>query len=732
MVTYSPTFTYTPDDNGTYVVSLTVTDNGGLSAISPTVTTQATAVAPSIALSGNSTVNEGSTYTLNLGTITDPGDTDIFTAYDINWGDGSPLQHVMLGAPQTAAAWTGASQTHVYDDGPASESIVVSLEDQYPPYVNVGGSKNISVLNVPPTATFVNFGSVNEGSPGFVEFLNPTDVSSADRTHGFTYSYDFSNDGSFTDPGDIANSTSPSATVPASILNHPGNYTIHGRIIDKDGGFTDYFTTIHVNDVTPIVNLPSSANVNQNTLFTQNGSFVDPGTETWTATVDYGDGSGVQTLTLNPNKTFTLSHTYASVGADIVTVSVTDQYGATGTAQMTVNVVPTTFQVTSFSGNPSGFDVTFDRAANLSILNLYQGGSDSLGLPDVTVTGQHTGTVKGSLVWDANSNTAHFVAFGNQLASDTYTVDLASRSTGWTDTSGSILDGLGTNVAGSGDYVTQFVVAAPTTPVLSLPSFARGPGQDVDVSDTPGSIGTALSQYLPIYMSNTTGVLSVDFVIDYNPAWLTISAAQLGAAAPGTWSVTTNSTVLSPTETQLEVTASGSQAASGSPGDVVDLVASVPSSAISQYGASQLLKLTNVRVNEGNIAAVADEAIEKVAYFGDATGDGSLSGLDASMISRNVVHLDDGFTAYPLTDPRIIADVTGDGTLSGLDASYVSQVVVHLTVPTIPAVPAHGSVIMQRWIQRLAFPWERWAPPGKRSMCRLASRTTPTVYCRPT
>ncbi len=220
-------------------------------------------------MSGNATVNEASTYTLNLGAITDPGHTDIFTGYDINWGDGSPLQHVTLGTPQTAATWSGAVQTHVYDDGPASRSIVVSLEDQYSPFVFVAGSQSVSVQDVPPTATFVNFGSVNEGSPGFVEFLNPTDVSAADRAAGFTYSYDFNNDGSFTDPGDIANSSSPSATVPASILSHPGDYTIHGRIIDKDGGFTDYRTTIQVNNVTPIVNLPSSATVNQNTLLTQ-------------------------------------------------------------------------------------------------------------------------------------------------------------------------------------------------------------------------------------------------------------------------------------------------------------------------------------------------------------------------------------------------------------------------------------------------------------------------------
>ena len=50
------------------------------------------------------------------------------------------------------------------------------------------------------------------------------------------------------------------------------------------------------------------------------GSFTDPGADTWTATVDYGDGSGVQALTLT-DKTFNLSHTYADNGSYTVTVT---------------------------------------------------------------------------------------------------------------------------------------------------------------------------------------------------------------------------------------------------------------------------------------------------------------------------------------------------------------------------------------------------------------------------
>ena len=80
-----------------------------------------------------------------------------------------------------------------------------------------------------------------------------------------------------------------------------------------------------------------------------------------------------------------------------------------------------------------------------------------------------------------------------------------------------------------------------------------------------------------------------------------------------------------------------------------------------------MLTLSNIRVNEGQIASVAsNQAIHKAAYFGDANGNETCWQLLRSFeISRVVVGSDSGFYAYPWTDPLIIADVTGDGTLSG-------------------------------------------------------------------
>ena len=93
-----------------------------------------------------------------------------------------------------------------------------------------------------------------------------------------------------------------------------------------------------VNNVAPVVSAGADATVNEGSLYGDSGSFTDPGADTWTATVDYGDGSGVQPLALNPDKTFSLSHTYADNGVYTVTVTVTDDEGASHSDSLDVTV----------------------------------------------------------------------------------------------------------------------------------------------------------------------------------------------------------------------------------------------------------------------------------------------------------------------------------------------------------------------------------------------------------
>ena len=104
--------------------------------------------------------------------------------------------------------------------------------------------------------------------------------------------------------------------------------------------------TITVNEVNlaPVVTVGSNAVLDEGNALIRSGSFTDPDNDqTWSASVDYGDGSGLQPLTLNLDKTFTLDHRYGDDRIYTVTVTVSDA-SARGQASLQVtvfNVAPT-------------------------------------------------------------------------------------------------------------------------------------------------------------------------------------------------------------------------------------------------------------------------------------------------------------------------------------------------------------------------------------------------------
>ena len=77
--------------------------------------------------------------------------------------------------------------------------------------------------------------------------------------------------------------------------------------------------------------------IDEGSTFSSNGSFNDPGTDTWTATVDYDDGNGPQALTLS-DKSFHLDHGYTDNGIYHVNVCVTDDDGSKGCGEILVTV----------------------------------------------------------------------------------------------------------------------------------------------------------------------------------------------------------------------------------------------------------------------------------------------------------------------------------------------------------------------------------------------------------
>ncbi len=196
-------------------------------------------VAPTISLNGNATVNEGSPYTLNLGAVTDPG-TDTITSYRINWGDGTN-SGLIIGNPANTSA------THTFADGPSTQTNNVTVTDEDGNFL--AGTLSVQVLNVAPTANFLNNGPVTYGQTATVSFDNQNDASAADATAGFHYAYSLTGD--FTGIT-YASGSSTSATQNYAGLN-AGEYAVYARIIDRDGGFNDYVQMVTVNKADAIV-----------------------------------------------------------------------------------------------------------------------------------------------------------------------------------------------------------------------------------------------------------------------------------------------------------------------------------------------------------------------------------------------------------------------------------------------------------------------------------------------
>lgn len=102
-----------------------------------------------------------------------------------------------------------------------------------------------------------------------------------------------------------------------------GAFTIQLVVTDIHGLGVTIFTTANVANVPPSVAAFAGATLLPGETYAAQGSFDDPGNDPWSATVDYGDGSGVSPLSLS-GQTFSLSHTYQTVGTFTVTVRVTD------------------------------------------------------------------------------------------------------------------------------------------------------------------------------------------------------------------------------------------------------------------------------------------------------------------------------------------------------------------------------------------------------------------------
>ncbi|MBI4311724.1 MAG: CSLREA domain-containing protein [Chloroflexi bacterium] len=124
------------------------------------------------------------------------------------------------------------------------------------------------------------------------------------------------------------------------IYSDNGVYTVMVKVGDSASPpLTDVKSiAVSVGNMAPAVYPGLDNALNEGKVFTSSGFFKDRGADTWTATVDYGDGSGPQPLALNPDKSFSLAHAYADNGVFTVRVVVLDDDGGKGEGTLVVTV----------------------------------------------------------------------------------------------------------------------------------------------------------------------------------------------------------------------------------------------------------------------------------------------------------------------------------------------------------------------------------------------------------
>ena len=213
------TFVFTPNDNGAYVVSLTVTDSFANTA-SDTKSITVANVAPAATIMGAPANSPEGTAISMTSSVNDPGTLDTFIyAWNVT--------------KNGAAFATGTSAGIAFtpnDNAIYVLSLVVTDKDGG---VSPPASTTISATNVVPTVAGISATSAVRGqNRAFV--LTASDPSNADQAAGFIYTINWG-DGSSVQTVPISVGNGAGVTV-----NHRytqiGTYTVQLTATDKDGG----------------------------------------------------------------------------------------------------------------------------------------------------------------------------------------------------------------------------------------------------------------------------------------------------------------------------------------------------------------------------------------------------------------------------------------------------------------------------------------------------------------
>lgn len=184
--------------------------------------------------------------------------------YSITATDDGPLTYawsVVSGNASIAGTANGSSVNVAFTDGPSTVKLKVIVSDGTNPAVE--RTLDISEANAVPTGSVsATPDSVDEGSTVTVSVTGATDPSAIDAG---SLKYSFACDGLATS---LAATYAAAGTQSSAQCTLPdnGNYNLLARVIDKDGGYSDYSGTASATNVNPTATFSAQNPINEGSI----------------------------------------------------------------------------------------------------------------------------------------------------------------------------------------------------------------------------------------------------------------------------------------------------------------------------------------------------------------------------------------------------------------------------------------------------------------------------------